>query len=49
MSWNRAWEGTDQIRLLTLEGRYLTYTGVLAKNPLDGRDCVHRVRFEKVP
>jgi hypothetical protein len=48
MSWNRTWEGTDQIRLLKIEGRYLTYTGVPAKNPLDGRDCVHHVRFEKV-
>jgi len=48
MSWNGAWEGTDQIRLLKLEGPYLTYTGVPAKNPLDGRDCVHNVRFEKV-
>ncbi|HET6160066.1 MAG TPA: lipocalin-like domain-containing protein [Dongiaceae bacterium] len=48
MSWNRAWEGTDQIRLLKIEGRHLTYTGVPAKNPLDGRECVHHVKFEKV-
>lgn len=48
MSWNCAWEGTDQIRLLKIEGNRLIYTGVPAKNPMDGRDCVHRVRFEKV-
>jgi len=48
MSWNRVWEGSDQIRLLKIEGRYLTYTGVPAKNPLDGRECVHHVKFEKV-
>lgn len=48
MSWNRAWEGTDQIRYLRLDGRHLTYTGAPAKNPLDGRDCVHHVKFEKV-
>jgi hypothetical protein len=48
MSWNRAWEGTDQIRMLKIEGNRLTYTGVPAKNPMDGRDCVHHVRFEKV-
>ena len=48
MSWNRAWEGTDQIRLLKIEGNHLTYTGVPARNPLDGRECVHRVKFVKV-
>ncbi len=48
MSWNRTWEGTDQIRLLKIEGRHLTYTGVPAKNPLDGRECVHHVKFERV-
>jgi len=48
MRWNRVWEGANLIRFLKLEGRYLTYTGVPAKNPLDGRECVHHVKFEKV-
>lgn len=47
MSWNRAWEGTDQVRLLKIEGAHLTYTSMPARNPLDGRDCVHKVRFER--
>jgi hypothetical protein len=47
MSWNKAWEGTDQIRLLHFDGDYLTFTTSPAKNPLDGRECTHTVRFEK--
>ena len=48
MSWNKAWEGTEQIRFVKTDGRNLTYKSAPAKNPLDGRDCVHTVQFEKV-
>jgi len=48
MSWNKAWEGTKQIRFIKMDGRTLTYKTAPAKNPLDGRDCIHTVRFEKV-
>jgi len=48
MSWNKAWEGTQQIRFIEIDGRTLTYKTAPAKNPLDGRDCIHTVRFEKV-
>jgi hypothetical protein len=48
MSWNKAWEGTDQIRLLNFDGERLTYRTSPAKNPFDGRECRHTVRFEKV-
>lgn len=48
MSWNKIWEGTRQVRFVETDGRTLTYKSAPAKNPLDGRDCVHTVRFEKV-
>jgi hypothetical protein len=48
MSWNKSWEGTQQIRFIEMDGRTFTYKTAPAKNPLDGRDCVHTVRFEKV-
>ena len=48
ISWNKAWEGTKQIRFIEIDGRTLTYKTAPAKNPLDGRDCIHTVRFEKV-
>ncbi len=47
MSWNQAWTGTEQTRFLKLEGNRLTYISAPAKNPLDGRECVHTVIFEK--
>jgi hypothetical protein len=42
MSWNKAWDGTQQVRFT------LTYRSAPAKNPLDGKDCVHTVKFQKV-
>jgi hypothetical protein len=48
MSWNKAWEGTDQIRFLNFDGDFLTFTTSPAKNPLNGRECTNTVRFEKV-
>jgi len=48
MSWNQAWTGTTQVRLLRLEGDRLTYTSVPARNPMTGRDCVHHVAFTRV-
>jgi hypothetical protein len=47
MSWNKTWEGTEQIRFIETDGRELAYRSAPAKNPFDGRDCVHTVRFEK--
>lgn len=48
MSWNKLWEGTEQVRFITTDGRALTYRSAPAKNPLDGKECVHTVKFEKV-
>ena len=47
MSWNQSWTGTSQIRFLRLEGDRLTYLGAPARNPMNGRDCVHKVVFER--
>ncbi len=47
MSWNEAWSGTDQVRFCTIEGNILTFTTAPARNPLDGREVVHEVIFER--
>ena len=47
MSWNQSWTGQSQIRFLRLEGDRLVYVGAPAKNPMNGRDCVHTVVFER--
>ena len=49
MSWNQSWTGTSQLRFLRLEGDRLTYIGAPARNPMNGRDCVHTVLFRRVP
>jgi hypothetical protein len=47
MSWNEAWTGTTQIRFFKLQGDELTYTSAPARNPMNGRDCVHTVIFRR--
>jgi Lipocalin-like domain len=47
MSWNETWTGTEQVRFCKIEGDILTYTSALAKNPLDGSEVVHTVKFER--
>ena len=47
MSWNQSWTGTSQIRFFRLEGDRLTYVGAPARNPMNGRDCVQRVVFQR--
>lgn len=47
MSWNQSWTGTSQIRFLRLEGDRLAYRSAPARNPMTGRDCVHKVVFER--
>ena len=48
MSWNKAWEGTRQVRTITVDGETLNYLSEPAENPLDGKLCVHTVKFTKV-
>jgi hypothetical protein len=47
LSWNEAWSGTDQVRFCRVDGQTLTYTSPPAKNPFDGREVVHEVRYER--
>jgi hypothetical protein len=47
MSWNEAWTGTEQVRFCKIEGNILTYMSAPAKNPLDGNEVVHTVKFER--
>ena len=47
MSWNEAWTGTEQVRFCKIEGSILTYMSAPAKNPLDGNEVVHTVKFER--
>ena len=47
MSWNEVWTGTEQLRFCKIEGNILTYTSAPAKNPLDGNEVVHTVKFER--
>ncbi len=47
MSWNEAWTGTTQIRFLKMAGDELTYISAPARNPMNGRDCVHTVVFRR--
>ena len=48
MSWNKVWEGTEQIRFISLQGDHLEYRSAPSRNPLNGRECIHTVRLEKV-
>ena len=47
LSWNEAWNGTDQVRYCTVDDRTLTFSSPPAKNPFDGREAVHEVTFER--
>lgn len=47
ISWNEAWTGTAQIRFLKLQADELTYISAPARNPMNGRDCVHTVIFRR--
>ncbi len=48
MSWNQVLTGSEQIRFCQLDGKRLTLTSPVSKNPLDGEDVVHTIIFEKI-
>jgi len=48
LSWNEAWRDTSQVRFCELHGDTLTYVSAPARNPMNGRDCVHTVVFERL-
>lgn len=47
-SWNETWSGTQQIRFCRNDGRTLTYTTPPTRDPLDGRECVYTIVWEKL-
>jgi hypothetical protein len=48
ISWNQAWNGTDQVRFYKLDGKILTITTARAKSPNDGREGVSVLVWEKL-
>jgi Lipocalin-like domain len=38
VSWNQSWTGADQVRFYKVEGKTLTITTAINKNPRDGRE-----------
>jgi hypothetical protein len=48
ISWNQAWNGTDQIRCYTLEGNTLTIKTPPYKSPIDGREVQAVAAWDKV-
>jgi Lipocalin-like domain len=48
ISWNQTWTGTDQVRFYKVDGNILTIKSAPMKSPLDGRDGVYLLVWEKV-
>jgi hypothetical protein len=48
ISWNEVWTGTDQVRFYTVEGNTLTIKTPPLKNPVDGREGVAILVWDKV-
>jgi hypothetical protein len=48
ISWNEAWTGTDQDRFYTVDGNTLTIKTPPLKNPVDGREGVGILVWEKI-
>ena len=49
ISWNENWTGTKQIRNVRLEGRKLFITSEPQPNPVDGRQAVGQLEWERLP
>jgi len=47
MSWNQAWNGTDQVRYYVVENDTLTISSAPGRSPFDGREIVHEVEFRR--
>lgn len=47
MSWNQAWNGTDQVRYYVVENDTLTISSAPGRSPFDGREVVHEVEFKR--
>ncbi|MGN6806734.1 MAG: lipocalin-like domain-containing protein [Trinickia sp.] len=46
-SWNELWTGTQQIRLITVEGARLVYRTPETVDPMDGQLCTYEVTFSR--
>jgi len=48
ISWNESWTGSDQVRFYTVDGNTLTIKTPPIKNPLDGREVIAVLVWERV-
>jgi hypothetical protein len=48
MSWNQAWTGSEQTRFCEFDGAVLRIKSPASKNPLNAKEVVHNIVFEKV-
>jgi hypothetical protein len=48
VSWNNNWTGTNQIRNVRLEGRMLYITTAVQPSPIDGKQSIGILTWEKV-
>lgn len=46
-SWNEVWTGTQQVRLITLQGAQLVYRTPEIVDPMDGKLCTYEVMFSR--
>lgn len=49
VSWNQSWTGGEQVRFFKVDGKTLTITTAINKNPRDGREGRAIVVFTKTP
>jgi hypothetical protein len=49
VSWNQSWTGGEQVRFFKVDGKTLTITTAVNKNPRDGREGRAIVVFTKDP
>jgi Lipocalin-like domain len=49
VSWNQSWTGGEQVRFFKVDGRTLTITTAINKNPRDGREGRAIVVFTREP
>lgn len=48
MSWNELWTGSRQLRHFRWDGDRLVYTSPPTRDPLDGRECIYTITWEKM-
>jgi len=48
LSWNQTWTGLQQVRFCRRDGTRLVLTTPTLKDPMDGKDSIHILTWEKV-